>query len=138
MIVSGDEKQLPPTSFFASGVESSENEADVILDDDATEDERIAAEQAWTSNEIKDAPDLLHLARASLPENARVMLKVHYRSNWRELIAFSNAAFYGGELSVPVVRPDALVQCERPITVHGVNGLYASQTNTEEALARSS
>ncbi len=135
VIVSGDEKQLPPTSFFANGIDGGDTEADATLEDDASEEERLAAEQIWTSNEIKDAPDLLHLARVSLPEQARVMLKVHYRSEWKELIAFSNAAFYGGVLSVPVVRPDALVRREQPIRVHRVDGLYGSQTNPEEARA---
>ena len=111
VIVSGDEKQLPPSTFFSSAADDADDADDEIsLDSDATEDERAAAEQAWTSNEIKDCPDLLHLARSALLEDSRVMLKVHYRSEWRELIAYSNAAFYDGALSVPIVRPDGLIR----------------------------
>jgi|GEM_PF-671081 len=134
VIVSGDEKQLPPTSFFASAMDNASDDESVV-DEDATEEERVAAEQAWTSNEIKDAPDLLHLARSSLPTDACVMLKVHYRSEWRELVAFSNAAFYDGELSVPVLSPDAIVSREQPVRVHRVDGTYSNQTNREEAEA---
>ena len=37
------------------------------------------------------------------------MLQVHYRSFYRELIAYSNNAFYGGKLNVPVRHPEAEV-----------------------------
>ncbi|KAI94681.1 histidine kinase [Rhodomicrobium udaipurense JA643] len=134
VIVSGDEKQLPPTSFFASSMENA-SEEESVLDEDATEEERVAAEQAWTSNEIKDAPDLLHLARSSLATDACVMLKVHYRSEWRELVAFSNSAFYDGELSIPVLYPDAIVSREQPVRVLRVDGTYSNQTNRQEAEA---
>jgi len=136
VIVSGDEKQLPPSTFFSSVADDADGADDeVTLDSDATEDERAAAEQAWTSNEIKDCPDLLHLARSALLEDCRVMLKVHYRSEWRELIAYSNAAFYDGALSVPILRPDGLIRDSRPLEVLRVDGLYAKQTNEAEALA---
>jgi primosomal replication protein N'' len=136
VIVSGDEKQLPPSTFFSSAVDDADDSDDEIsLDSDATEDERAAAEQAWTSNEIKDCPDLLHLARSALLEDSRVMLKVHYRSEWRELIAYSNAAFYDGALSVPIVRPDGLIREAMPMEVLRVDGLYSKQTNEAEAQA---
>ncbi len=137
VIVSGDEKQLPPSTFFSSAAADDDEDADdeATLDSDATEEERAAAEEAWTSSEIKDCPDLLHLARSALPESSRVMLKVHYRSEWKELIAYSNAAFYGGNLSVPVLRPDAFVSQEKPLEVLHINGTYAKQTNRAEASA---
>ena len=136
VIVSGDEKQLPPSAFFSSAVDDANDaDDDLTLDGDATEEERAAAEQAWTSNEIKDCPDLLHLARSALLEEYRVMLKVHYRSEWRELIAYSNAAFYDGSLSVPILRPDGRIRKAKPLEVLRVDGLYAKQTNEAEALA---
>ena len=136
VIVSGDEKQLPPSTFFSSVADDADGADDeTTLDSDATEDERAAAEQAWTSNEIKDCPDLLHLARSALLEDCRVMLKVHYRSEWRELIAYSNAAFYDGALSVPILRPDGLIREAKPLEVLRVDGLYAKQTNEAEAQA---
>ena len=61
------------------------------------------------------------------------MLQIHYRSKYRELIAFSNAAFYGNHLSVPVRHPENVIQNIRPIEVVRVDGIYANQTNREEA-----
>ena len=131
-VVSGDEKQMPPSAFFASQLESDENEADEAEqpDEDASDQERENYEQAWNRREIKDCPDLLHLAEAVLP---RSMLQIHYRSRFRELIAFSNSAFYRNELSVHVVHPDKRVIEERPIEYIPVNGTYGDQTNVAEA-----
>ena len=71
-------------------------------DDTAPEEERetLPVEQPWeTGVRIQGLlPDLLHLARVVLPTRT---LQVHYRSRYRELIAFSNASFYGNRLSVP-------------------------------------
>src|SRR3546814_7216461 len=89
MIVSGDEKQMPPTAFFASRVES--DEAEVYdgqdIDDELGEEEREAAVETWNRREIKDCPDLLQLAKTVLPSTT---LQIHYRSAYRELIQFSN------------------------------------------------
>ena len=109
VVVSGDDKQMPPTSFFSSKVESDEA---ALFDgeepeDDASEEERDAYEETWNRREIKDCPDLLHLARVVLPTTT---LQIHYRSAYRELIAFSNASFYGNRLSVPVRHPDDVVR----------------------------
>lgn len=131
-VVSGDEKQMPPTAFFASKVESDEaNSFDGELpDEDATEEEKDAFDETWNRREIKDCPDLLQLARANLP-NAR--LQIHYRSSYRELIGFSNAAFYANDLSVPVRHPEEIVKAERPIEMVKVDGVYTDQTNPKEA-----
>lgn len=132
VIVSGDEKQLPPTSFFTSRIESDEAEIfeGIELDDDATEEEIEAAEETWNRREIKDCPDLLALARAALPNT---MLEVHYRSAYRELIAYSNAAFYSNRLNVPARHPDDQVRTVKPIEVIRVDGVYEAQTNPAEA-----
>lgn len=130
-VVSGDEKQMPPTSFFAGRIEDDEDDLGIDADDTAlTDSAREALEESWNRREIKDCPDLLNLARVSLPTT---MLEVHYRSAYRELIAFSNAAFYGNRLNVPVQHPDSVVLRERPIEVIHVNGTYSKQTNFEEA-----
>lgn len=131
-VVSGDEKQMPPTAFFASKVESDEaNSFDGELpDEDATEEEKDAFDETWNRREIKDCPDLLQLARANLP-NAR--LQIHYRSAFRELIGFSNAAFYANDLSVPVRHPEEIVRAKRPIEMVKVDGVYQEQTNPNEA-----
>ncbi len=130
-VVSGDEKQMPPTSFFAGRMDGDEEDLDVDVDDTAlSESAREALEETWNRREIKDCPDLLNLARVSLPTT---MLEVHYRSAYRELIAFSNAAFYGNRLNVPIQHPDSIVLQERPIEIIQVNGTYSKQTNSVEA-----
>ncbi|MFT3718255.1 AAA domain-containing protein [Pseudorhodoferax sp.] len=131
-VVSGDEKQMPPTAFFASKVESDEAQAfdGEGPDEDATEEERETFDETWNRREIKDCPDLLQLARTSLP-NSR--LQIHYRSAYRELINYSNAAFYGNDLSVPVRHSDKTIASVRPIEMVRVDGVYQDQTNPAEA-----
>lgn len=130
-VVSGDEKQMPPTSFFAGRIEDDEDaEIDDGEQDGISDSAREALEETWNRREIKDCPDLLNLARVSLPSRG---LEVHYRSAYRELIAFSNAAFYGNRLNVPVQHPEAVVRRERPIEVIQVDGIYTQQTNPAEA-----
>lgn len=76
LIVAGDQKQLPPTSFFS------------VSDDAAGEDE---------DDEIDVFESVLDIAKGaggltSLP------LNWHYRSRHEDLITYSNYRFYGGSL----------------------------------------
>ncbi|PTM39383.1 uncharacterized protein DUF4011 [Bosea sp. 124] len=132
MIVSGDEKQMPPTAFFSSRVEN--DEAGIFegaaAEEDLGEDEREAAQETWNRREIKDCPDLLQLAKIVLPSRT---LEIHYRSAYRELIAFSNASFYAGRLNVPARHPGDEIRRIQPIEVVRVDGTYADQTNPAEA-----
>jgi hypothetical protein len=134
VIVSGDEKQMPPTAFFSSRVEN--DEADIFEGDDAeerlTDEERAEVSESWNRREIKDCPDLLQLAKSVLPTTT---LQIHYRSAYRELISFSNAAFYSNGLSVPVRHPDEEVRRTKPIEVIRADGVYQEQTNPDEAQA---
>jgi hypothetical protein len=134
VIVSGDEKQMPPTAFFSSRVEN--DEADLFEGDDAegglTDEERAEVSEVWNRREIKDCPDLLQLAKSVLPTTT---LQIHYRSAYRELISFSNSAFYANGLSVPVRHPDEEVRRARPIEVIRADGIYQDQTNPAEAEA---
>jgi primosomal replication protein N'' len=132
VVISGDEKQMPPTSFFASRIDGDEDEEfdGEELDEAATAAERAAYEDTWNRREVKDCPDLLQLGRGVLPATT---LQIHYRSKYRELIGYSNAAFYGTRLSVPARHPEAEVKRVRPIEVLRVEGVYADQTNAEEA-----
>ncbi|ASW08558.1 protein kinase domain-containing protein [Rhizobium sp. 11515TR] len=131
-IVSGDEKQMPPTAFFSSKVEN--DEADVFdgedLDEDATEVERETYNDTWNRREIKDCPDLLQLAKSVMPTTT---LQIHYRSAYRELIGFSNASFYANRLSVPVRHPDDEIRRAKPIEVVRADGVYLDQKNEIEA-----
>ena len=99
-------------------------------DEMISEAEREALEDTWNRRDIKDCSDLLALGKTVLP---RSMLQIHYRSKYRELIAFSNAAFYDNKLSIPVRHPEPVIQNIRPIEMIRVDGIYVNQTNREEA-----
>lgn len=84
MIVVGDSKQLPPSTFFDKRIqEDSEFEEEVIVD------------QAGQFESVLD------LAAAVLPEEP---LRSHYRSRDERLITVSNVHFYDGNL-LPVPTP---------------------------------
>lgn len=135
VIISGDSKQLPPTRFFGSIVEDDDDE-DIELDDllgqdaDAETASRRRAEEVLNRQHIKDCEDLLALSQGVLPERG---LQIHYRSQYRELIEFSNAAFYRGSLEIPVKHPDEEIVRYRPIELHEVGGEYRQQSNPKEA-----
>lgn len=134
VVISGDEKQLPPTRFFSSGFADDSDEEinpDEELDDaDVIADAQSAAE---TRRQVKDCGDLLELASAA--GLTHVSLDIHYRSRYRPLIAHSNAAFYQNKLSIPVLHPADEIRRTRPLQVEMVNGIYANQSNRDEALA---
>ncbi|WP_197379976.1 DUF3320 domain-containing protein [Mycolicibacterium mengxianglii] len=78
LILAGDDKQLPPTSFFER-VEGEEG-TDEDLDSDVSEFQSV-----------------LELAKGSGGFN-NLRLNWHYRSRHEDLIAFSNYKFYDGSL----------------------------------------
>ncbi len=128
--VSGDEKQLPPTNFFSSGLSDDDSEEETP-DQDAT-DELVSREQQLQQMGVAhllQVEDLLAGAIGNLPEK---FLSVHYRSNHPALIEFSNRAFYGGRLEAPPARVTS-VNGFRPVRYHEVNGVYEKRTNAEEA-----
>jgi len=85
IVVVGDDKQLPPTSFFSR----------IVGGDDLDEQEEGA--------QAKDLESVLSLCAAKgLPQR---MLKWHYRSRHESLIAVSNKEFYDGNLFI-VPSPD--------------------------------
>src|SRR5690606_33065685 len=52
---------------------------------------------------------------------------------YRQLIDFSNAAFYANRLSVPARHPESEILRARPVEVDRVDGEYFEQTNEDEA-----
>lgn len=133
VVVSGDEKQLPPSSFFSSRFSSDEEETgDWLESDDTDADLSVQQQRREGANrrEVKDCEDLLALAQGVLP---LATLEIHYRSKFRHLVAFSNAAFYAGRLSVPARHPETEVRRARPIEVIRSDTLYQEQCNAGEA-----
>ncbi len=106
LVVCGDHKQLRPSSLG---------------------DGRVAVDEDEESEAVLEEESLLDVARFKFPE---VMLSYHYRSRYEELIAFSNAAFYGGKLNIS---PNPSAPSEPPIAVHKVNGLWEDRVNKAEA-----
>lgn len=128
MVVSGDEKQMPPSTFFSGRgiVDDDENEDELEAEDTQQE----AAAENWNYRQISDCPDLLHLARTVLPVQT---LEIHYRSAYRELINFSNHAFYENRLNIPVQHSGKVIDAVKPVSLMMVNGLYQNQSNQQEA-----
>lgn len=79
LVVMGDTKQLPPTSFF-----------DHLAGDDTESDEEESAA-------LKDVESILHQCARSYPQKT---LNWHYRSRHESLIAISNFHFYENKLRV--------------------------------------
>ena len=112
VVVAGDSKQLRPSSLGSGRLEISE--------DELPEDEDIPASLEEES--------LLDLARAKYRD---ILLNFHYRSNYEELIAFSNYAFYKAGL---YVSPNVRVPKNPPIEVLKIdNGLWTKRANVPEA-----
>ena len=138
VIVVGDEMQLPPTSFFASGTHDAEGH-ELEMEEDG---ERISI--------ALDADSFLNQSGKNLPST---LLAWHYRSRSESLISFSNAAFYAGNLfTVPDRQPVLPAQPElvvtdpeqaevnadallaRAISFHRMeNGMYENRRNAAEA-----
>ncbi|HEY5524550.1 MAG TPA: AAA domain-containing protein, partial [Clostridium sp.] len=82
VIIVGDSKQLPPTSFFAT-----------TLSDDDSDAEADSDEEVFDDSGAYDS--ILEEAVNAIPERT---LKWHYRSRNENLIAFSNSKIYNNEL----------------------------------------
>jgi very-short-patch-repair endonuclease len=109
VVMVGDPKQLPPTSFFDRAESGLDNE-DVEGDLESILDECIGA---------------------NLPT---MNLSWHYRSRSESLIAFSNHRYYEGKL---VTFPSPVTD-DRAVSFHYVSGVYekgGARTNKAEAKA---
>jgi very-short-patch-repair endonuclease len=110
LVVVGDPKQLPPTSFFQR-----------TLDDESEEDE--------DKSSVSEGESILDIALGRYQPVRR--LRWHYRSQHHSLIAFSNSEFYDDNL---VVFPSAYH--EHPdlgVKYVGAKGLYDNRRNPLEA-----
>lgn len=110
VIVVGDSKQMPPSNFFTSSA---------VLD---TEDD--------TWDDVVDFESILDICGAAFRTK---LLAWHYRSRYEQLIAFSNANFYGNRL---ITFPSAKIDREGiGVDYYNAGGTYnrTSQTNRAEA-----
>ncbi|HIS91478.1 MAG TPA: HRDC domain-containing protein [Candidatus Alectryocaccomicrobium excrementavium] len=110
VVVAGDHRQLRPSKLGAGRLETD------------------LEEMAEGADAALEEESLLDLARFRYRD---VMLNFHYRSQYEELIAFSNSAFYGGKLHVsPNVHSPVLP----PIQVHKLEGArWVDRSNQAEA-----
>lgn len=136
-IIVGDDKQMPPTSFFMA---RSEDPEDLEMIDGESEDEILST----------DADSLLVQGARKLNST---MLCWHYRSRYETLISYSNHAFYeAGLLTIP---DNTIYQTGKPLTeiqtpeegatqAHTLlggsisfhylpNSIYENRSNTSEA-----
>lgn len=109
VIIVGDPKQLPPTSFFEKITEEEEN-SDVSI--------------------LQDSESILEASKNLLTTR---ILQWHYRSRHESLIAFSNIAFYGSDL---VVFPSPFADSpDYGVKFTHVQGKFVNRRNLAEAEA---
>lgn len=110
LITAGDDRQLPPTSFFQR-----------ITDDDSEE----------TDTDVTDFQSILELSKACGAFKA-LSLRWHYRSRHEALIAFSNHAFYEGKL---ITYPSACIEGEDlGVELFHVPGVYRRGTSRDNPI----
>ena len=103
LIVVGDSKQMPPSNFFNSSIES---------DDEDVED-------------VSDFESILDVCSFAFPQ---LRLKWHYRSRYEQLIAFSNKSFYDNSL---VTFPSPVTDKKWiGIDYHFADGVFDRSTRT--------
>ena len=116
LVVVGDPKQLPPTTFFEK-VDRDD------LADDSSEEADI--------HDLASQESILDLARG--PYQPVRQLRWHYRSQHERLITFSNHEFYDDKL---IVFPSPKVEgVEYGVRLVAVDGTYEAGLNRAEAEA---
>jgi len=110
LVVVGDPKQLPPTSFFSRMTQDGDGEEDHFT--------------------TTDAESILDVCSSHFRPTRS--LRWHYRSQHHSLIAFSNHSFYSGNL---VIFPSPYGQGGRlgVRAVYLADAIYENQTNLREA-----
>ena len=130
--LSGDTQQMPPSDFFSiSGdIENLDDEDLETEDDDRGDKNRlIAADGEYC---LLDAAE--YAVKKGNPNHA--MLSVHYRSEFKELIDFSNHAFYEGKLITAVSNQICSNIIKSPIELNVIeNATAKSGANLIEAIA---
>jgi primosomal replication protein N'' len=134
LVVSGDEKQLPPTNFFSVRKQYTDDKDEDAEATDELVDDKAQSDRQLGQDFLINAEDILQAAVALFPYEAQEYLRVHYRSRHPALIEFSNQAFYGGRLETPPATRGGSTW-DPPIIYHRANGIYQDRRNREEARA---
>lgn len=113
IIICGDSKQLRPVLFFESRYD--ETDEDVLAD--------IEQETALTENSLLDYVTTSNKYSSN-------MLRYHYRCHYKELINFSNYAFYEGRL---VFANNIKGNEKTPLETINVDGNWDGEKNELEA-----
>ena len=129
IVVSGDDKQMPPSDIINLGRDDDDSEYGDSEDDEPKKLEKGRA-SADGRFELLEVVGHFLLSRG---KDARALLEVHYRSLPNELIDFSNHAFYGGKLQTAPSDVD-LPEClgKRPICVIECGGTFENGVNQVE------
>ena len=125
VVVVGDKRQLPPTSFFDRLIED---------DDDYDEDKGGEAVPLAGAARATELESILTVCEARGMPNR--MLTWHYRSRHPSLIEVSNDEFYGNRLFLPP--SPQIAREEMGLIVHRVDGAYdrgGKRINEREARA---
>jgi superfamily I DNA and/or RNA helicase len=129
--LSGDSQQMPPSDFFSSvgDIENADDEYEDEDDDNGDKTRLIAADGEYC---LLDAAE--YAVKKGNPNHA--MLSVHYRSEFKELIDFSNHAFYEGKLIASVSNKICPSVIKSPIEVILVeNATAKAGANPTEAVS---
>ena len=118
IVIAGDDKQLQPNSV-------AKKKLDVF--DEIEGEEEIEEEFEENDNIALDEVSLLDVAKKMYKG---ALLSYHYRSNYEELINFSNYAFYKGRL---IIAPNRENKEYLPIERIKVEGIWENRKNLKEA-----
>lgn len=134
VVVAGDEKQMPPTSFFQMGASRDGEDGDGEASAEGAPAPPSEADEPAQSSEreardMLTAESLLTLTRSRVRHTA---LAWHYRCQDESLIAFSNHAMYGGNLlTIPSPRRAEAAKGLRFLQIE--HGEYDAGVNVPEA-----
>jgi very-short-patch-repair endonuclease len=123
VVIAGDKQQMPPADFFAYS--DSDEECD---------NEEDQADESTVLTAADGVFRLLDAADDAIPagSHSRLSLLVHYRSERKELIEFSNHAFYEGELIIPAGNAPLPVFMQSAIEFENVAGEFLRGINERE------
>lgn len=124
-VIAGDMMQMPPSNFFAYS-DNDDESYDAEDDDETQPQQHIAADRVYP---------LLEAAENALSAGGhnKLRLEVHYRSARKELIDFSNHAFYEGKLIIPSGNCQLPAFMQNAIEFEDTKGEFNSGINEVEA-----